>query len=74
MVSLLSLILFSSLQSLVSKVSYGTFYNKHCKEGDNCHNSFLGYSPKFYPFFLLKIKKYKIKNNSKKTGDLTKAS
>jgi hypothetical protein len=31
-VSPLSLILFSSLQSLLSKVSYETFYHKHCKE------------------------------------------
>jgi len=43
MVSLLSFP-FSSLQGLLSKISYEIFYRKHCKEGGNCHNLFLGYS------------------------------
>jgi hypothetical protein len=51
MASPLSLISFSSLQSLPSKVSYETFYRKHCKEEGNCNNLFFSYSPKFYPFF-----------------------
>jgi hypothetical protein len=54
------LILFSSLQCLLSKVSYETFYHKHCKEGGNCHHPILGDSPKFTFFSKLK------KNQNKK--------
>jgi len=65
MVSLLYLILFFSLQSLLSKISYETFYRKHCKEEGNCHNPFLGYYPN--SFYLSKKKKFglKIKNPKK---------
>jgi hypothetical protein len=52
--------LFSSLQGLLSKVSYETFYRKHCKEGGNCHNPILGYSLKI-TFFQNKNQKNKIK-------------
>jgi hypothetical protein len=62
MVSLLSFS-FSSLQNLLSKISYENFYRKHCKEGGNCHNLFFGYSPN--SLFLLKKIKLKKKKKSK---------
>jgi len=66
MVSLLYLILFFSLQSLLSKISYETFYRKHCKEEGNCHNPFLGYYPN--SFYLSKKKNIRTQNKkSKKT-------
>jgi hypothetical protein len=55
---------FSSLQSLPSKISYETFYRKHCKEGGNCHNPFLGYSLNSF-FFFQKLKKYILNKNKK---------
>jgi hypothetical protein len=73
MVSPLSLIPFSSLQNLPSKVSYETFNRKHCKEEGNCHNLFFSYSTKFYPFFIF-LNNNNNNNNSKKTSDLAKAS
>ena len=57
MVCLLSFSFFFSLQSLLSKISYEIFCHKHYKEGGNCHNPFLGYSPNLISFFK-KIKKY----------------
>jgi hypothetical protein len=59
------LILFSSLQRLLSKVSYETFYRKHRKEGGNCHHPILGDSPKF-TFFQ---NKKKIKNKGWQCGE-----
>jgi hypothetical protein len=59
---------FSFLQRLLFKVSYATFYRKHCKERGNCHNPILGYSPKF-TFFQNKNQKNKIKaGNVEKAG------
>jgi hypothetical protein len=65
MVSLLYLILFFSLQSLLSKISYETFYRKHCKEEGNCHNLFLGYYPNSFYLSKKKIFGLKIKNPKK---------
>jgi len=68
MMSPSSFILFFSLQRLLPKVSYETFYCKHCKEGGNCHNPILGYSPKF-TFFQNKKQKNKVKaDNVEKAG------
>jgi hypothetical protein len=67
-VSLLSLTSFSSLQSLLSKVSYDTFYLKHCKEGSNWHNPFMGYSSNS-PFSFFQNNNNN-NNNSKKAGVL----
>jgi hypothetical protein len=55
-VNLLSFIPFSSLQSLLSKLSYETFCYKHCKERDNYHNLFLSYAPNSFSFFPKKKK------------------
>jgi hypothetical protein len=67
---------FSSLQSLLSKISYETFYRKHCKEGGNCHNLFLGYSPnslflfqKSKNIFGLKTKQTKNNNSEKRMSE-----
>jgi hypothetical protein len=51
--------IFSSLQTLLSKVSYETFCHQHCKKRSNCPNSILG-SPKIV-FFFKKTKKAKNK-------------
>jgi hypothetical protein len=50
--------------SLLYKVFYETFCRKHCKETNNCHNLFFGYSPK--------STRKKIKNNSKKIDNFEK--
>jgi hypothetical protein len=73
LVSLLSLIPFSSLQSLLSKVSYETLYRKHCKKGCNSHNLFLSYSLNF-TLFSFRNKNKIIKNNNNKTDIWVKAS
>jgi len=65
------LILFFSLQRLLSKFSYETFYHKHCKEGGNCHHLILGDSPKFT--FFSKIKKNQNQKNKIKAGNAEKA-
>jgi hypothetical protein len=61
---------FFSLQSLLSKISYETFYRKHCKEEGNCHNPFLGYYPN--SFYLSKKKIFGLKINIQKNNNCEK--